>query len=129
MLTEEIIRKENQELTLIPFTVKSANDSANFSPLTWYVDNPSEKDELYQTMQEVVKIVEECQNELKEHDNKSVSSLGAGMSTQYLLMIPDEQWNKPPIDEAFALYLIEVADLSRTRQRSVNFYRNVVCMV
>lgn len=129
MLTEEIIRKENQELTLIPFTVKSANDSANFSPLTWYVDNPSEKDELYQTMQEVVKIVEECQNELKEHENKSVSSLGAGMSTQYLLMIPDEQWNKPPIDEAFALYLIEVADLSRTRQRSVNFYRNVVCMV
>ncbi len=50
------------------------------------------------------------------------------MSTQYLLMIPDEQWSKPTIDEAFALYLIEVADLSRTRQRSVNFYRNVVCL-
>ena len=129
LLTEELIRNENQELTLIPFIVKSASDSANFSPLSWYVDNPSDKDELYQTLQEVVKIVEECQRELKEHDNKSVTGLGAGMSTQYLLMIPDEQWSKPTIDEAFALYLIEVADLSRTRQRSVNFYRNVVCLV
>ena len=80
-------------------------------------------------MKEVVKIVEECQSELKDHENKSVSGLGAGMSTQYLLMIPDEQWSKPTIDEAFALYLIEVADLSKTRQRSVNFYRNVVCIV
>ena len=47
LLTEELIRKENQELTLIPYTVKSAGDSANFSPLTWYVEQPSDKDELY----------------------------------------------------------------------------------
>ena len=81
LLTEELIRKENQELTLIPFIVKNASDSANFSPLSWYIEHPSDKDELYQTLFEVVKIVEECQRELKEHDNKSVSGLGAGMST------------------------------------------------
>jgi len=89
-LTEEIIHKENADLSKIPFIVKSSGDSSSYTALTWYVENPSERDELYQTTVEVIKFVEECQRELKEHENKSISSKGAGISTQYLLMIPDE---------------------------------------
>lgn len=38
---------------------------------------------------------------------------GAGMSTQYLLVVPDEVWSHFTIDEVLALYLIDVSDLSR----------------
>ena len=109
--------------------MKTTEDTSIFTARDWYVSKPSEKDELFHTTLEVLGLVEECQRVLKENENKSITSKGAGPSTQYLLMIPDEQWSKPTIDQALALYLIEVADLSKTRQRSANFYKNVICLV
>lgn len=44
-------------------------------------------------------------------------------------MIPDEEWSKPTIDQTLALYLIDIADLSKKIRQSSVFYKNVVCLV
>jgi hypothetical protein len=55
------------------------------------------------------------------------------MSTQYLLAIPDahfdQAWNDFTIDYVLALYLIDVADLSRNYQQSAQYYRCVASLV
>jgi len=78
---------------------------------------------------EVHRFVDEWQSELKELADCSFSGKKVGVSTQYLLMIPDEKWSKPTIDQTLALYLIDIADLSKTIQKSRGFYKNVVCLV
>lgn len=40
-------------LSSVPFTVKGLSDSTNYTALTWFTDEPSQEDELYQAIVEM----------------------------------------------------------------------------
>ena len=114
-LTEDIVSKENNILANISFTIRGLEDQQNFTALSWYAEIPSSQDQLYKILRDVSKNVDEWQQELKEHHSQFEDKRGCGISTQYLLVVPDEEWTNFTIDEVMALYLVDLADLSKTR--------------
>ena len=59
-----------------------------YDALNWYTDEPCEDDELYSIVQEVYEIVRNFLQQIEEHMLEKRPNCGE--STQYLILIPDE---------------------------------------
>ena len=65
------------------------SESNNFSPLSWYTDKPCEEDQLFDIVKYLYDEIANSLNHFLEENNIEKKE-NAGQSTQYLLLIPDE---------------------------------------
>ena len=74
----------------LPFSTSDLKqaDSQDYTALTWFTDQPSSEDELYKILLEVEKAVKNAMVEIQEHQ-VPIEKKGQGMSTQYLMAVPD----------------------------------------
>jgi len=114
-LTPELLAAENSMLFKIVFNQESINgrstDQKTFSPLCWYSAAPSDQDELYKMVEAVLQVITTALHHYMESDHQIEKKESAGQSTQYLLLISDEERGLLAIDQVLALYLLDVAYL------------------
>ena len=119
-LTSEMLEHESDLLSNVSFALKPriqnsllgaiGSEGNNFNALSWYAREPCEEDHLFQVIRF---LYEEIENELSQiqAELNFEKKEGAGQSTQYLLLVPDEDRVLFTIDQVLALYLIDLADL------------------
>ena len=116
-LAEDLLIAENKLLSSIHFPFVRPKDQVvdqekenKFNAQNWYTDNPCEEDTLYQIVQNVFKVV---QGSLRDIEELLEKRLHCGESSQYLILIPDEDRQKLTIDQVLALYLIDISELCK----------------
>ena len=98
-------------------------DGDNFTALNWYAQEPAEEDLLFKEVSDSYQAVMRGLSQIMDAHNIEKKA-NAGSSTQYLLLVSDEDRALLTIDQVLALYLIDVADRCKKSPPLVNYNAN-----
>ena len=125
-LTAEMLEAETLALSKVSFPLKqkkamssmaaqfgaSGADGDNFTATNWYVEEPAEEDQLYRVVSDLNQEVMTALSQIMD-EHRIEKKANAGPSTQYLLLVSDEDRGLLTVDQVLALYLIDIAERCR----------------
>ena len=98
-------------------------DGDNFTALNWYAQDPAEEDLLFKEVSDLYQAVMEALTQIMD-EHRIEKKANAGPSTQYLLLVSDEDRALLTIDQVLALYLIDIADRCKKSPPLVNYHQD-----